>query len=364
MTHSLSKRSTSSAHSISPIEIGLMVALGLVGLCGLGGVMLSFVPASEPGQTNMAMTPACLGIVLAGFGGLGLTWFRRRDVSASAWLAVSIMLWMVGITFLGLGGFSMLNPGETATAQDIGFTMTLCFAPGGLLTLGGLGLYAYDRRRKRPVEAVQSIETAQPAAETPAQSLESQAGKLGRAAEYRTHIITLIDQQSSVFADQLAPIKNELNEWEAHLHELAERLHQFEANEIIQRDLREVPTIIGRLKEQLEAETNPAVAKEIEEALESYRRQQSQLEALSTLMRRTELDLDETLAAIAGIYAQLQVLSAKGIDSSKVKRLSAAVEEQANHLNDLLEAMDDVYDEKSDSFIDDDHDANAAATHR
>lgn len=346
--------------TISPIEIGLLVGLGLVGLCGLGGVMLSFVPASEPSQSNLVMIPACLGLGLAGFGGAALVGFRRRDLSASAWLAMSIILWMVGVSLLGVGGFSMLSPGESTYAQNLGFTMALCFAPGGLLTLGGLGLYAYDRRRTGPAEDFHAADIARTPPEKREPVRPSQAEKLERAAEYRTHIMTLIDQQNPVFADQLASIKGELTEWEAHLHELAERLHRFEANKIIQRDLQEVPATVEKLEKQLAEETNPAVKKEMRETLNSYGKHQSQLEALHTLMRRTELDIDETLAAIAGIYSQLQVLSAKGIDSGKAKRLSAAVEEQADRLNDLLEAMDDVYDEEADLIVDEDDDDQVA----
>jgi hypothetical protein len=62
-------------------------------------------------------------------------------------------------------------------------------------------------------------------------------------------------------------------------------------------------------------------------------------------MRRTELDIDETLAAIGAIYSQLQLLGAKGIDSQRIRRLTASVDEQAQHLEDLLEAMDEVYSE-------------------
>jgi len=73
------------------------------------------------------------------------------------------------------------------------------------------------------------------------------------------------------------------------------------------------------------------------------RQQQRQLDTLKTTMRRTELDIDETLAAIGAIYSQLQVLSAKEMDRARAKRLSAEIEEQNHRLDDLLSAMDEVY---------------------
>jgi hypothetical protein len=64
-------------------------------------------------------------------------------------------------------------------------------------------------------------------------------------------------------------------------------------------------------------------------------------------MRRTELDIDETVAAMGAIYSQVQLIGVKKIDQRRAKRLSAEIEEQADHLNDLLLAMDDVYGESA-----------------
>ena len=84
--------------------------------------------------------------------------------------------------------------------------------------------------------------------------------------------------------------------------------------------------------------------KEMGETLNSYQQQQQQLNSLVTLMRRTELDIDETLAAIGGIYSQMQLIGAKDVSGNRAHRMSADVDEQAKRLGDLLEAMDEVYD--------------------
>lgn len=107
--------------------------------------------------------------------------------------------------------------------------------------------------------------------------------------------------------------------------------------------------MISLLEEQLEAEDDPEVRKEILETLARSQDHQRQLDSLVKVMRRTELDIDETLAAIGAIYSQLQLLGAKDIDSQRASRLSAGIEEQVHRLDDLLEAMDDVYDSATDS---------------
>jgi molybdopterin-biosynthesis enzyme MoeA-like protein len=140
-----------------------------------------------------------------------------------------------------------------------------------------------------------------------------------------------------------------LDQWESHLRRLSSRLDAFETNPVIQQDIRQVPADIARLEAQVARETNPQIQAEINETLTRQREQQRQLNALVTLMRRTELDIDETLAAIGAIYSQLQLMGAKDVNNQRARRLSADIEEQNRHLNDLLAAMDEVYEDAAGS---------------
>jgi hypothetical protein len=168
---------------------------------------------------------------------------------------------------------------------------------------------------------------------------------LNSAVEYRKDINRLIKKhQNGPFADQLQGISTNIIQWETYLRQLATRIRNFESNQLIQRDLKEVPAAVDRLQSQLAAETNPQVQKEIREALAQYQTHQQQLNALAVIIRRTELDIDETLATIGAIYSQLQLLGAKKIDSSRASRISADISEQSARLGDLLAAMDDVYE--------------------
>lgn len=322
------------------IEVVVLTLLGLVSLCGLSGMVLALtVPHAETGRAIFELAPASLGLALAGLGSMALIWLRNRGRPASAWLAMSIVLWFIGVNILGWGGFAILSPGERAFAENLGLSFALCFAPGGFLTLLGLAFYGYDYRRSRQVETPVLAQ-----ATTAAEEERRWAGKLQRAAEYRAHIIDLIEQpQSSAFAGQLVPITAKLDQWEAYLHRLAGRLNDFEANRLLQRDIHDVPAAIARLQADLESESDPGLRAQMAETLAGYRQQQRQLEALAMLMRRTELEIDETLAEIGTIYSQLQLLGAKDLDSSRAGRLSAGIEEQVNRLGDLLSAMDDVY---------------------
>lgn len=328
----------SAKKSFSAIEIIVMTLLGVVSLCGVSGVFLSFTPNSETGSLNLELAPACLGMLFAGVTSILMLWLRNRNTSASAWLAMGIVMWFLGVNILGWGGFAVLSPGDNTFAQNLGFSLALCFAPGGLFALLGLGFYIFDFRRSR--SGAGQVGQVAAAGKTG----QARLNKLQRAKEYQASITALIKQKKgSSFINQVAPIAAKLNQWQLQLQQLVNRLNDFETNRIIQRDITDVPAAIDRLQKQMEREADPQIQKQMAETLNGYKEHQRQLKLLAALMRKTELEIDETLAAIGAIYSQLQLLDAKDIDSSRAKRLSDDIDEQANRLGDLLHAMDDVY---------------------
>jgi len=339
----LSQKSPSK--SPNPVEIVIMTILGLISLAGVSGVFLSFVPSSQTGEPNMALAPACLGMTFAGMTSILMIWLRKRTTSASAAFAIGVILWFIGVNILGWGGFGVLNSNDKTFAENLGFSLALCFAPGGILSLLGLAFYGYDYRRNRQM----TVATDDLAVPVPTEMTQDWNDTLRRAKEYRKQIDKLLKQKKgSILASQLTQITTNLNQWLAHLEELVKSLHDFKSDQISQRDIRDVPVMIALLEEQLEAEDDPQVRKEILETLARSQDHQRQLDSLVKVMRRTELDIDETLAAIGAIYSQLQLLEAKDIDNQRASRLSADIDEQVHRLDDLIEAMDDVYDSTTD----------------
>jgi uncharacterized protein YoxC len=78
-------------------------------------------------------------------------------------------------------------------------------------------------------------------------------------------------------------------------------------------------------------------------------------------MKRTRLNLDDTLAAMGTVYSQLQVLNAMDIDGPTAARIAGDVDREVERLNDLLAAVSDVYASSSEtpqqSAADEDADA-------
>ncbi|MFN8457465.1 MAG: hypothetical protein U0401_22865 [Anaerolineae bacterium] len=317
-------------HLARTIELGSIALLGGLALCGLSGFFISLIPSAKADTPPITMTPVCLSMILAGGSGLGLLWLKKKWASTLLRSMGGILLWVVGLGLLGLGGFTLLSPGETPFVENLGFSLGLCLAPGAVLTLAGLALYGYDYR-----SGSRLVPTAQ---------IDQRANKRQRAADYRRAIEQLVKQQRDTpLANQMTPLLPKLAQWEAHVGQLVNRLAAFEANSVLQHDLRETPTAIARLQAQLERETNPDLRQEMAETLSSYQQQQTHLDSLATLMRRTELEIEETLATLGTIYSQLQFLGAKEVDQEAARRLSADFEEQSRRLDDLWAAMQEVY---------------------
>jgi hypothetical protein len=133
-----------------------------------------------------------------------------------------------------------------------------------------------------------------------------------------------------------------LQQWEERVGELADRLTTFERDAIIQRDIKEVPANITRLRGQIEIEHDEGLHEQMQRTLAGYQSQQAMLDTLVRLMRRTRLMLDDTLVAMGTIYSQVRVIDASDIDNVQTTRIAEELDEQVKRLNDLLSALGDA----------------------
>ena len=215
--------------------------------------------------------------------------------------------------------------------------------PGAILSLLGLGTFWYSQWRKPAVGASVSPELSPSTAKPDSKSSPDYDDLPQRAAEYRTRIRDLIREKNrAAFADQLADINVKLDRWQQQVNRLVGRLRAFDADAVIQRDLREVPAQIAQLEAALVDEQDAEVRLQMQATLESHRAHEAQLDALVSLMRRTRLQLDQTLSAMGTIYSQMQRLQAMDIDDVRARRIAADIDDQVAELNDLLSAMAEI----------------------
>ena len=164
-----------------------------------------------------------------------------------------------------------------------------------------------------------------------------------RAIGYRRRIQSIIrNRRPGPLADMMASVVVNLQQWEDRVAQLVDRLTMFERDMIIQRDIKEVPASIVRLRDRIETEPDAGIREQMARTLTGYESQQAMLDTLVRLMRRTRLLLDDTLIAMGTIYSQVRVIEAIDIDSAQTSRIAEELDEQVKRLSDLLAAMGDA----------------------
>jgi hypothetical protein len=260
-------------------------------------------------------------------------------------------------------------------AANFASSFFLCLTPAALLVfLAWMAVRARQRQQGGAAEAEQQDRPVEPAAATtqtrspagapvrtsakadaapaqlvPAPAFSPEKGARPpseyrqRAASYRRRIQSLLkSRRPGPFADRLAGVLSKLTSWEERVGQLADRVALFETDDLIRRDIEEVPNRIARMRRQISLEADPDMRGQMERTLAAYEEQQRQLEALARVMRRTRLNLDDTLAAMGTIYSQVQVLNAMDVDGATATRIADEIDVEVDRLNDLLSALSEI----------------------
>jgi hypothetical protein len=288
------------------------------------------------------------GIVAGLLALLGLAWLsgraggRLRGVAkvfvaiVGAWMAAAVLL--MGIVIFALvGGWGHLG--------DLLSSTTLCFTPA-IVLLVVLWLIGRSRGTSGDPGADQVSIVQRLASLRPASREQNRHPNYyrDRAAAYRKRIQKIIKaQRSGPLADAMASVLPRLQRWHQRVAQLADRLQSYEGDRLIRQDVKDVPRNIARLEKQIEVETDPQIQKQMFETLDGYREHEALMAELARVMRRTRLQLDDTLAAMGTVYSQIQMIDAMDIDSPKAARIALDIDEQIQHLNDVLSVMPEAY---------------------
>jgi hypothetical protein len=168
--------------------------------------------------------------------------------------------------------------------------------------------------------------------------------RLQKALEYKKNIDLFVAKQAGAMREAMSQTATEINDWIALIYRLASSIDAFEGNAIIDRDRRSVPTELENLKRRLKIETDPGVRAELAEAIEIREKLLNNLRSIENNAKRTEIKMDNTVAQLSTVYAQMQLLNARELDSSRAQRLRSEIQEEVASLSDMISAMGDVYD--------------------
>ena len=171
---------------------------------------------------------------------------------------------------------------------------------------------------------------------------------LETALEYQRRIEVQVRQQDrTLLRDRLNETANQITQWIANMYALALRLDSYRRDDLLTKQRGTLPQELKDLTEQRKRTTNPATQAQLDQVIDTKGKQWQALRDLDDRMKQAELQLQESLAALATIYSQVQLVDAQSVESGRAERLQSDIRDQVNRLGDLVESINEVYDYKA-----------------
>jgi len=168
--------------------------------------------------------------------------------------------------------------------------------------------------------------------------------RVEQALKYRDMLSGTIEaSQDGILRERLSRTTESVDQWIEAIYRIATRLDAYEANSMIQQDMRSVPKAIKTYRSRLRLESDETVIASLEDTLATKERQWRQLSDLQNTMEKAGYRLESTLAMLGTIYAQLQGIDLRAAEKGRTEEIQSDINEQVLQLQDLSEAMDEVY---------------------
>ena len=149
--------------------------------------------------------------------------------------------------------------------------------------------------------------------------------RLRDAFEYRRNMLKLADAARGAMRTRKRTLISDINDWIAHMYNLANRIDYFEDNDLAARDLQQVPRKIAEVKRLIKNDKNEQTRRDRMQQLELLQKQLMSLEASARTIKRAEIHLESTLSALGTVYAQMSLLGTKDTGSTRGQRLSIEI---------------------------------------
>lgn len=213
------------------------------------------------------------------------------------------------------------------------------------LVFGFIGVVAFVGTSMRDEELAAAVLDTMAQVDIEANTIKNTRARqrVQQALEYVDNIRAVAKQRGGAMQVQLTTTASELNDWVSQIYKIARRIDLFEENALLSRDRARVPDELKLLEQRLSAESEPAIREELEEAIRLRQTQLENLVALELNIKRADIQLDNTVAALGTIFAQVQLIDARDIDGRRTDRLRQSIREEVSSLRDTIEAIDDVH---------------------
>lgn len=167
--------------------------------------------------------------------------------------------------------------------------------------------------------------------------------RLRDAFEYRRNMLKLADAARGAMRTRQRNLISGINDWIAHMYNLANRIDHFENNDLAERDRQLLPRAIALAKHEIATEKDEQTRHVRQQKLKMLQQQLTNLEAGASTIKRAEIQMDTTLSALATVYAQMSLLGTKDSNSIRGQRLGVEIKDEIDKLQDTIDAMDEVH---------------------
>ena len=170
--------------------------------------------------------------------------------------------------------------------------------------------------------------------------------RLQNALEYREGMRELIERHRGAMRTHLSQTVNDVDDWIEQMYSLAQHIDAFEENELVERDRKMVPQQLEKTRIRLDREREPAIRADLEQQIRQLEQQLTNLQATANSVKRADIQLESTLSSLGTIYAQMSLMGTKEVDSARAKRLRLEIQDEVTGLQDTIEAMDEVQQQR------------------
>ena len=213
-----------------------------------------------------------------------------------------------------------------------------------LLGVIGVGVIIYSSLTDRDANAKILVDLMQQEFNPKEVRDEKLRQDVEKGMEYQRRIEQLIQsQRPGILRDRLEDTAGQLTDWVANIFALAKRLDAYKQDSLLARERSAVPKELETLEARLKLESNEQIRTQMAQVVAGKRTQLEALQALHNRMHQAQLQMDQSLTALATVYSQVRLVDAQDIASGQTERLRSDIQEQVNRLNDLVASINDVY---------------------
>jgi hypothetical protein len=167
-----------------------------------------------------------------------------------------------------------------------------------------------------------------------------------KSLKYRRTIEQMVAQTpDGVIRTRLNDLAGKVNTWTEHIYKLARMLDDYQRDPMLQKDPTEIQTEITRLEATLKRSTNQDVTIETQNLIASKRKYLQTTAALKDKMHSADMQLEQSLDAMATVYTQLKLLETRDMESVNTQAIDHDIDEQVNRMGDLIDGLKKAYQE-------------------